>query len=194
MVKCQTLDFLHLTKGKIMKEKVKNIWPEINWIKDEELKTKVLDCWIYAIENSVLTVEDLEVIPFSLLIKDCNVTFMNHKRTCVQLSVEIAKKMKDNFGNEIQIDMDLLIAGAILIDVGKLIEYNKVDGKLTTSKAGKLLRHPFSGVAIADRFGLPHEVQHIIAYHAKEGDLAKRSVEAIIVHHADFVSFEPFKA
>ncbi|MCH7963325.1 MAG: HD domain-containing protein [Bacteroidetes bacterium] len=177
-----------------MKEKVKNIWPEINWIKDEELKTKVLDCWIYAIENSVLTVEDLEVIPFSLLIKDCNVTFMNHKRTCVQLSVEIAKKMKDNFGNEIQIDMDLLIAGAILIDVGKLIEYNKVDGKLTTSKAGKLLRHPFSGVAIADRFGLPHEVQHIIAYHAKEGDLAKRSVEAIIVHHADFVSFEPFKA
>ena len=177
-----------------MKEKVKNIWPEINWIKDEELKTKVLDCWIYAIENSVLTVEDLEVIPFSLLIKDCNVTFMNHKRTCVQLSVDIAKKMKDNFGNEIQIDMDLLIAGAILIDVGKLIEYDKVDGKLTTSKAGKLLRHPFSGVAIADRFGLPHEVQHIIAYHAKEGDLAKRSVEAIIVHHADFVSFEPFKA
>lgn len=176
-----------------MKEKVKKIWPEINWIKDEELKTKVLECWIYAIENSVLSPEDLEVIPFSLLIKDCNVTFMNHKRTAVQLSVDIAKKMKENFGDEIKIDMDLLIAGAILIDVGKLLEYDKVDGKLTTSKAGKLLRHPFSGVAIADRFGLPPEVQHIIAYHAKEGDLAKRNVEAIIVHHADFVSFEPFK-
>ncbi len=176
-----------------MKEKVLNIWPEINWLKDEELRNKVLDCWVYAIENSVLTVEDLEVIPFSLLIKDCNVTFMNHKRTAVQLSVDIAKKMKENFGDEIQIDMDLLIAGAILIDVGKLLEYDKVDGNLTTSKAGKLLRHPFSGVSIADRFGLPPEVQHIIAYHAKEGDLAKRNVEAIIVHHADFVSFEPFK-
>jgi putative nucleotidyltransferase with HDIG domain len=177
-----------------MKEKVKKIWPEIEWIKDEDLKQKVLDCWVYAIENSVLSPEDLEVIPFSLLIKDCNVTFMNHKRTCVQLSVDIAKRMKENFGDEIQIDMDLLIAGAILIDVGKLLEYDKVDGKLTTSKAGKLLRHPFSGVALADRFGLPPEVQHIIAYHAKEGDLAKRNVEAIIVHHADFVSFEPFKA
>ena len=177
-----------------MKEKVLKIWPEINWIKDEELKTKVLDCWVYAIENSVLSPEDLEVIPFSLLIKDCNVTFMNHKRTCVQLSVDIAKKMKENFGDEIQIDMDLLVAGAILIDVGKLLEYDKVDGELTTSKAGKLLRHPFSGVALADRFDLPPEVQHIIAYHAKEGDLAKRNVEAIIVHHADFVSFEPFKA
>ena len=176
-----------------MKEKVKKIWPEIEWIKDKTLKEKTLDCWVHTIENSVLSPEDLEVIPFSLLIKDCKITFMNHKRTVVQLSVEIANRMKENFGDEIKINMDLLIAGAILIDVGKLIEYDKVDGKLTTSKAGKLLRHPFSGVAIADRFGLPPEVQHIIAYHAKEGDLAKRSVEAIIVHHADFVSFEPFK-
>ena len=177
-----------------MKEKVKKIWPEIEWIKDKELREKTLDCWVFAIDNSVLSTEDLEVIPFSLLIKDCNITFMNHKRTCVQLSVDIANKMKENFGDEIKLDMDLLIAGAILIDVGKLLEYDKLDGKLTTSKAGKLLRHPFSGVALAARFDLPPEVQHIIAYHAKEGDLAKRSIEAIIVHHADFVSFEPFKA
>lgn len=176
-----------------MKDKVLKIWPEINWIKNNELKEKVLQCWIYAIENSVLSIEDLEEIPFSLLLKDCKISFMNHKRTAVQLSVDIANRMKENFGDEIEIDMDTLIAGAILIDIGKLIEYDKVEGKLTTSKAGKLLRHPFSGVSIADRFGLPVEVQHIIAYHSKEGDLEKRSVEAIIVHHADFVSFEPFK-
>jgi putative nucleotidyltransferase with HDIG domain len=119
---------------------------------------------------------------------------MNHKRTCVQLAVDIANKMIENFGNAIKINMDYLIAGAILIDVGKLIEYDVVNGQLTTSHAGKLLRHPFSGVAIADRFGLPPEVLHIIAYHSKEGDLGKRTVESIIVHHADFVSFEPFKA
>jgi putative nucleotidyltransferase with HDIG domain len=177
-----------------LKTKVEKIWPEINWIQNIDLREKVLDCWIYAVENSVLTTEDLEIIPFSLLIKDCKISFMNHKRTAVQLSVDIAKRMKNNFGGEIKIDMDILIAGAILIDVGKLVEYDKVNGQLTTSKAGHLLRHPFSGVAIADRFGLPHEVQHIIAYHAREGDLAKRSVEAIIVHHADFVSFDPFKA
>ena len=177
-----------------MKNKVKKLWPEIDWIKDNSLREKTLDAWIYAIENSVMTPEDLEIIPFSLLIKDCDISFMNHKRTCVQLSVDIAKKMKENFGESIQINMDYLIAGAILIDVGKLIEYDKVDGKLITSRAGKLLRHPFIGVAIADRFGLPPEVLHIIAYHSKEGDLGKRSVESIIVHHADFVSFEPFLA
>lgn len=118
---------------------------------------------------------------------------MNHKRTCVQLAVDIAKRMQENFGAEIQIDMDILIAGAILIDIGKLKEYTKEDGQLATSDAGKIVRHPFSGVAIADRFGLPPEVQHIIATHSKEGDLGHRTVESIIVHHADFVSFEPFK-
>ncbi|MFZ0452552.1 MAG: HD domain-containing protein [Ignavibacteriaceae bacterium] len=176
-----------------MKQEVLKIWPEINWIKNENLREKVLNCWTYAIHKSVLSIDDLNTIPFSLLIKDCNISFMNHKRTAVQLSVDIANRMKENFSDQIKIDMDILIAGAILIDVGKLVEYDKSDGKLITSKAGKLLRHPFSGVAIADRFELPPEVQHIIAYHAKEGDSAKRSIEAIIVHHADFVSFEPFQ-
>jgi len=177
-----------------MRAQVLEIWPEINWIKDDELREKTLEAWIFAIENSVLTPEDLEVIPFSLLIKDCQVSFMNHKRTCVQLAVDIAKRMLENFGDEIKIDMDLLISGAILIDIGKLLEYEMVDGKLTTSNAGKIVRHPFSGVGIAARFDLPAEVQHIIGTHSKEGDLGYRTVESIIVHHADFVSFEPVKA
>jgi putative nucleotidyltransferase with HDIG domain len=179
--------------GVELREQVLALWPEIEWIQDRELREKVTAAWAYALERSVLAPEDLTRIPFSLLIKDCPVTFMNHKRTCVQLAVDIARRMQENFRNALQIDMDVLIAGAILIDVGKLLEYELVDGKLTTSSAGKLVRHPFSGVAIADRFGLPPEVQHIIATHSKEGDLGSRSVEAIIVHHADFVSFEPFR-
>jgi len=174
-----------------MKDAVRKLWPELEWIKDENLREKVADCWAYALEKSPLTAEDLEKIPFSLLIDRQDISFMNHKRTAVQLSVKIAEIMRENFGMEI--NMDYLIAGAILIDVGKLLEYEIVDGKLTTSKQGKLLRHPFSGVSIADKFNLPPEVQHIIAYHSKEGDLGKRTVESIIVHHADFVSFEPFK-
>jgi putative nucleotidyltransferase with HDIG domain len=176
-----------------MRNKIFEIWPEINWIQNEELKEKVFKCWLFAVENSVLSIEDLQVIPFSLLIKDCNVSFMTHKRTAVKLAVEMAKIMKENFKDEIKIDMDILTAGAILIDVGKLLEYELVDGKLSTSESGKLLRHPFSGLAIAARFGLPAEVQHIIATHSKEGDFGKRTIESIIVHHADFVSFEPFR-
>ena len=176
-----------------MQTEVQRIWPEIGWIKNETLRKQVTEAWEYALENSVLTPNDLETIPFSLLVKEGSVSFMNHKRTCVQLAVDIARRMQDNFGGAISIDMDILTAGAILIDIGKLQEYALVDGKLVTSDAGKIVRHPFSGVAVADRFGLPPEVLHIIATHSKEGDLGHRTVESIIVHHADFVSFEPFK-
>ena len=37
-----------------MKNAVLEIWPEINWIKDENLREQVLNCWVYAIEKSVL--------------------------------------------------------------------------------------------------------------------------------------------
>jgi len=93
-----------------MKDKVLKIWPEINWIKDSNLKEKTLDAWVYAIEQSPLEPKDLEEIPFSLLIKDCKVSFMNHKRTCVQLAVDIAKKMVNNFGDEIKVNMDIMIS------------------------------------------------------------------------------------
>ncbi|MDX1700872.1 MAG: phosphohydrolase, partial [Melioribacteraceae bacterium] len=108
-----------------MREDITKIWPEIELIKDPDIKEKTYQCWEYAIEHSPLEAEDLEKIPFSLLIDDCDITFMNHKRTAVQLSIEIAKIMEKNFG--LSINWDYLISGAILIDVGKLLEYEIKD-------------------------------------------------------------------
>ena len=43
----------------LMREEVKKIWPEIEWIQDPELKESVYKTWEHAIEQSVLTAEDL---------------------------------------------------------------------------------------------------------------------------------------
>jgi len=118
---------------------------------------------------------------------------MEHKRAVVHIAVESAKAMQKFFGDKLAIDMDTLIAGAILIDVGKLIEYVLEDGQAVVGKTGKLLRHPFTGVALAMRFGVADEICHMIAAHSNEGNLGKRTTEALIVHHADFMGFEPFK-
>ena len=177
-----------------MRDKLEEIWPEIGWIRDAELKEKVYQTWEYALEQSVLTADDLLEIPFTLLIKDCQVTFMEHKRAVVHIAVDSAKAMTKFFGDKLPINMDYLIAGAILIDVGKLLEYVIEDGKAVVGKTGKLLRHPFTGVGLAMRFGVPDEICHMIAAHSKEGDLGKRTTEGFIIHHADFMSFEPFKA
>ncbi len=177
-----------------MREKLGEIWPEIEWIQDPGLKEKVYQTWEYALEQSVLAPEDLLKIPFTLLIEDCKVTFMEHKRAVVHIAVGSAKAMQQFFGDNLPINMDYLIAGAILIDVGKLIEYVLKDEQAVVGKTGKLLRHPFTGVGLAMRFGVPDEICHMIATHSKEGDLGKRTTESIIVHHADFASYEPFKA
>jgi len=177
-----------------VREELKEIWPEIEWIDQGDLKEKVYRTWEYALEKSVLTHGGLQEIPCTELVEDCRVTFMEHKRAVVHIAVNAAKSMKKFFGDKLPIDMDILIAGAILIDVGKLIEYVMRDGKAVSGKAGKLVRHPFSGVGLAMRFDIPDEVLHMIATHAGEGHLGKRTTESIIVHHADFLSFEPFKA
>ena len=54
-----------------MRKRLKEIWPEIEWIKNPELKEKVYQTWEYALEQSVLTPEDLQRIPFTLLVEDC---------------------------------------------------------------------------------------------------------------------------
>lgn len=176
-----------------MDDQIKKLWPELEWIQNDDLREKVAKTWSLALERSELTANDLETIPFTLLVPDLNVSFMSHKRAVVHIAKEAGEKAKDFFGDDLPVDMDVLIAGAILADVGKLLEYVKKDGKALQGSYGKYLRHPFSGVSIAEECGVPPEVCHIIAAHAKEGDHVKRTTEAYFVHHADFMTFLPFK-
>lgn len=182
-----------------MKDKAKEVldlWPEIEWIADRDLRQKTAMVWQKALEKSVLSPEDLKRIPFTLLCgPDLKVTFMDHKRAVVHIARDSGNKMNEFFGEALPVNMDVLISGAILADVGKLLEYVLDDkGKAVQGSYGKLLRHPFSGVSLAESCGLPPEVCHIIAAHAGEGDMIKRTTEAYIVHHADFMTFLPFKS
>ena len=174
---------------------IKELWPELEWISDNELREKTAKTWELALEKSVLSADDLQRIPFTLLAgPDLKVSFMDHKRAVVHIARESGKKFNEFFRDELPVNMDVLIAGAILADVGKLLEYElEENGKCVQGKYGKYLRHPFSGVSLAEQCGVAPEVCHIIATHAAEGDLVKRSVEAYIVHHADFMTFLPFK-
>jgi putative nucleotidyltransferase with HDIG domain len=179
-----------------MTEEVRKLWPELEWIKNDSLREKTARTWETALERSVLTAADLDKIPFTLLCgPDLKVSFMAHKRCVVHVARASGEKMNEFFASELPVNMDILISGAILADVGKLLEYElDSDKKAIQGKYGQYLRHPFSGVALAEQCGLPPEVCHIIAAHAHEGDLVKRTTEAYIVHHADFMTFLPFKS
>jgi putative nucleotidyltransferase with HDIG domain len=177
-----------------MRDAVAKLWPEIQWIENVQLREQVTQTWIKALERSSLKPDDLNRIPFTLLVPNCPVTFMEHKRCVVHIARRSAESMSEFMGRALPIDKDAVIAGAILADVGKLLEYELgPDGKTRQSERGEALRHPFTGVALALECGVPDQVCHIIAAHAAEGDLVKRTTEAFIVHHADFMAFLPFK-
>jgi len=176
-----------------MKTAVEQLWPELAWIEDTSLRERTRDCWVRGFELSPLAPADLERVPFTLKVPDCPVSFMAHKRLVVHIARDSGLKIRQFFGETLPVDMDVLVAGAILADVGKLLEYKTgADGALRVSTRGKHLRHPFTGVALAMEAGLPDAVCHIIACHAGEGDMVARTTEAWIVHHADFMTYEPF--
>ncbi len=176
-----------------MKDPLVKRIPEIELIEDKELREKVLAVWREALELGGWELLDVEKIPFTLLIPDCTIGFLDHVRAVTRTAVEAAKVMRDIYHRAISIDMDHLVAGGLLHDIGKLLEYRRQGQRIVKSRRGQLLRHPFSGAALAFKHGLPDEVTHIIALHAREGEGTRRSVEAIIITHSDFLNYESLK-
>src|SRR5437660_8149319 len=121
-----------------MREVVAGLWPEIQWIENKALREQVMQTWVKALERSPLRPDDLNKIPFTLLVPNCPITFMEHKRCVVHIARESAQAMQQFMGRALRVDLDTVIAGAILADVGKLLEYElDSDGKSRQSESGE---------------------------------------------------------
>jgi len=175
------------------------LFPSLVRIDNSDLQARVASVWTDAMTRGNAgrgwTVEQLRAIPFTLLAGNNTMRFIEHLNSCALQCLAIAGVLEATFAGRIPVDRDILLAGALLADVGKLFEFElDTDGIVRQSEAGALLRHPFTGVAIASKHGLPAEVLHIIAAHSHEGDRVERSIECIIFHHADFIDFDIARA
>jgi len=174
---------------------IATLLPEINEIADTDLRDKVAAVWSEAIRTGCggtgWTFDELRAVKFTLLAGDIDLTFIDHIRSCAKQCIAIANVLNEIFGDKIPIDRDTLVAGSLLADVGKPLEYDKdAAGNVIKGHYGEMLRHPFSGVGMCYKHELPAEVMHMIATHSHEGDKVQRSIESIIFHHADFVDFD----
>ena len=177
-----------------MKNELRKRIPEFDLIQDRDLREATLNVFEKALAAGGWSLDDLDRIPFTLLIEGTPVSYLTHVRAVTKTMIDNAKILREMYGDRIAINHDHLVAGGLLHDIGKLVEYEEKNGTFVKSGCGALLRHPFSGVGLCYEAGIPTEVQHMIAYHSKEGDLGKRTVEAVILHHADFTNFECLKA
>jgi putative nucleotidyltransferase with HDIG domain len=168
--------------------------PWLARIEDEGLREKVLDTWVRAAERSAFEgLDELKAMPFTLLTDCKGINFVEHTLAVTAGAVGLAQGQSAHYAAPpIPVNMDRLIAGALLHDVGKILEIEP-DGKdgYRKSRSGMCLRHPLSGMALAAEAGLPEEVLNCIGCHAKEGEGAPKTFETILIHQADFATFDP---
>jgi len=163
--------------------------PEIGGIVDEDLRARVVEVHALALaETSYARIED---IPPSGVPESPGLmrgTQADHYRATATMAIGMARGLEAVLG-PIGIDYDLLLASALVHDVGKAYEFAhwqrwKDERARTGSPA---IRHPVYGAHLALSVGLPEEVVHCVAAHSYQGEgaLVKASLETTIVQYAD---------
>jgi putative nucleotidyltransferase with HDIG domain len=165
------------------REYVMDLLPEICLISNEDLREKVVVAWVKSWHGGGW--DRLEDAP--LMVREINdpAVGVTHVRVSTILALKIAEILEEKMGQSI--NRDHIIAGALLHDVGKPLEYAPSgQGPLS----GRGLRHPVSGAHLILDAGLPLGIAHIAAVHSKEGQFQERSLEAEIVTRAELLAWE----
>jgi len=173
-----------------LRRQVREELPEIGLISNKDLQEKVAEAWALAlVQSSFRSIKDIPPAgnPDTNEAKRGDQT--DHLRGVTRLAIGIAKEMASAYP-ELAIDMDVVIAGGLVHDVGKAWEFDPVrreKWKASQKKLGRpSIRHPAYGAHICLTVGLPEEVAHIAMAHSGEGELLMRSLECMIVHQADY--------
>ncbi len=179
---------------KILDDYVREVFTDqLAQISDEKLRQKVIDICVEALKigNDGHGWKNMD-FPFTLVIPGVKVSFVDHVKIVTELALQSALLLEKQ---NIPIDSDVLIASAILHDIGKPIEFAQtLNGEVVKSNVGKRLRHPVTGAGLAMKHELPFEVVQNIYQHSWEGDKGPgRTIEGEIVHRCDFLHFGPLK-
>ena len=170
------------------------MFPLLNELSDPKLKENCAKAWVTCFEEGGYDLEGANKIPFVLAeMEGCPLTLVDHTNCVTKTALLLYNDLNESYGRWIKIDRDLVIAGAIMHDVGKVIEYEKVEGGRyfghDYSERGKLMRHPLYGGIVCSRCGLPDSVVHATATHSFEGENSYMSPESFIVRRADLIGF-----
>ncbi|MGA1848728.1 MAG: HD domain-containing protein [Thermoplasmatota archaeon] len=179
----------------ITEKDIKDIFgAQLDSIQNEEIREKTVAAWLNGCRRGGWdSIDELSKMPFTLLTETHGVSFIEHTIAVTEGAMGLALAQMETYGKmPYEIDMDRLIAGGLLHDVGKLLEIEPDgNGGYRKSRSGMCARHPISGTVLAAEAGLPVEYLNTIACHAKEGEGRPQVVETILIHQADFATFNP---
>lgn len=173
------------------KKRVLELIPEINLIQDEDLREKTVIAWVKSWRESSFA--DLGDVPAALDETKGKISQIQHLRAVTLISIDIADTL-EKILSFVKVKRDILIAGAILHDLGKPFEYDPKNQEKWINdphNEGKpAIRHSVYGVHVALSVGLPVEIAHIMGAHSMEGRYLQRSLPNTIINFADHVFWE----
>ena len=167
---------------------IKKSVPIIDKITDEDLREKVKSAWAMSLQiNGYKKIEDMPgtAMPESTGFGDQSMHINVVAYNALSIYENLEKAYKMNLG----LNKDILIAAAVLHDVGKPYEFSPENRerwnreRINTGMPN--VRHPAYGTYIAIAAELPEEIVHVVACHSPEGRYVNRSAYATIVHYAD---------
>jgi 23S rRNA maturation-related 3'-5' exoribonuclease YhaM len=164
-------------------------FPEIAQISNQVLREGVIEAWAHALGCSDFTrISDIppDGNPGSPVLKSG--TQADHLRGVFRYAQVVAKEFEQTYP-QVNIDWDILLAGAACHDVGKPYEFDPANRKRWAARpadAGQpTFRHSVFGMYVCLTVGLPEEVAHIAVGHSFEGNHMGVSAECMIVRQAD---------
>jgi putative nucleotidyltransferase with HDIG domain len=175
---------------------VRESLPELALIGNATLREQVVTAWSLALaESEFARIDDIPGAGDWKSPPMRDGSQAHHLRGVATMAVGMARGMQAVFP-ALQIDFDVLVAGALLHDVGKAFELsprNLARWRAAPARTGlPAIRHPVYGVHVALMAGLPEAVVHIVGGHSMygEGSLINPSIEDLLVQHADHVQWK----
>ena len=171
---------------------VERLFPAFSEIKDPGLREKSERAMELAMERGGWDEGSIGRAPVTLNWLDCDVTWVEHVTDVTNMCLlEFDQMAKYYARHGVDFDRDIVAAGALLHDIGKLTEFAPgADGTVAHSENWELMRHPLSGAILAAEAGLPDKLVHLIATHSFEGEKSYHTLESEFVRTVDIFVFQ----
>lgn len=159
---------------------IREAFPELDEIGDDDLRRRVVRVWETAIADSAY--DDVLSVPWWPPLEDrlerIDLSTVDHVRDVTDIALALADTVS-NRGYEV--DRDVVTVGALVHDISKCYELTG-DG---TNELHEWVPHPHYGVHVLAAAGFSPAIQHIALAHSGLSGVEPRSLEAQIVRRAD---------
>lgn len=165
----------------ITKEQLYEKLPQFGLIENAALRNTTAEIWLEACAASDWT--NLEDIPFMPGSDTRRFSFLHHVALVTQYSYEVS--LAYNRLEKQPISVDHTVAGSLLHDVCKIVEYSAIGGRTAW---GQQVTHGIYGIFLCQKHGLPLNIIHIVASHTAKLSMPPKTPEAIIVAKCDAIA------